>query len=185
MVWPIVPYAGFSPSTPVVPSFYWDVKSAEQRWLYICKELKKLVEYANALGVQINVNAEDVATLESEIQEYIAGGYEEYYQEAAEAYLTEQMDSYISAIFSEACYFGLTEDGYFIAYIPESWEDVGFDTGMVYGAPDYGRLVLTVDTDGTSEVEQPYWTPDLLFKAVMAILGYATSGKATVSNNGS
>lgn len=38
-------------------------------------------------------------------------------------------------------FFGLTDDGYFIAYIPENWRDINFDTIMT---PDdnYGRLCI-------------------------------------------
>ena len=42
--------------------------------------------------------------------------------------------------------FGITDDGYFIAYIPESWNDIIFTTtGLDEIIPgyDYGRLVLS------------------------------------------
>ena len=43
-------------------------------------------------------------------------------------------------------FFGLTDDGYFVAYIPESWQDITFKTSEydinipLFG--DYGHLVL-------------------------------------------
>ena len=38
-------------------------------------------------------------------------------------------------------FFGLTDDGYFVAYIPENWRDINFDT--LYTPPeDYGRLCI-------------------------------------------
>ena len=43
--------------------------------------------------------------------------------------------------------FGLTLEGYFVAYCPESWSDIIFDTGMVYGLDTYGRLILRYDVD--------------------------------------
>ena len=44
-------------------------------------------------------------------------------------------------------FFGLTDSGYFVAYIPESWEDITFNT-TDYDYPDptnvgYGHLVLS------------------------------------------
>lgn len=166
---PIIPFAAFSPSTPVVPDFYWDVKSAEQRWLYICKALHKLVDYANELGVQINVNAEEIAALEAEFEEFKASGFEDYYEEQILAWIADNMATLMSAAI-KSVYFGLTTDGYFIAYIPESWDDVNFDTGAVYGTAEYGRLILTMDTDGTSETESVLWTGSALYDAITAVL---------------
>lgn len=41
--------------------------------------------------------------------------------------------------------FGLTDDGYFVAYVPESWADIRFDTIMDYSNINYGHLVLITD----------------------------------------
>lgn len=38
-------------------------------------------------------------------------------------------------------FFGLTMDGYFIAYIPENWRNIQFDTIATPGE-DYGRLCI-------------------------------------------
>ena len=45
--------------------------------------------------------------------------------------------------------FNITDDGYFVAYIPESWDDILFGTtGLDTGIPgyDYGHLVLSYET---------------------------------------
>lgn len=42
-------------------------------------------------------------------------------------------------------YFGLTNDGYFCAFIPQNWSDVQFDTIMDYNSPLYGHLMLIYD----------------------------------------
>ena len=38
-------------------------------------------------------------------------------------------------------FFGLTEDGHFVAYIPENWRDINFDT-IVTPGDDYGKLCV-------------------------------------------
>ena len=44
-------------------------------------------------------------------------------------------------------FFGLTDSGYFIAYIPESWKDIHFSTSEYDDStplqPDYGHLILS------------------------------------------
>lgn len=42
-------------------------------------------------------------------------------------------------------YFGLTNDGYFCAFIPQSWNWVTFDTITDFSDPLYGHLVLQYD----------------------------------------
>ena len=43
-------------------------------------------------------------------------------------------------------FFGLTDSGYFVAFIPESWDDIDFKTTgwdiMLAIQPEYGHLVL-------------------------------------------
>lgn len=47
--------------------------------------------------------------------------------------------------------FNITDDGYFVAYIPEGWDDIifgttGLDTFVPDLQPEYGHLVLSYDT---------------------------------------
>ena len=39
-------------------------------------------------------------------------------------------------------FFGLTQDGYFVAYIPENWRGIQFDTIMDTTSEDYGKLCI-------------------------------------------
>lgn len=68
--------------------------------------------------------------------------------------LTETMDATVKEIvenyFSmKTVYFGLTDDGYFVAYIPETWEDIVFNTTeydiFIDLQPEFGHLVLSFD----------------------------------------
>ena len=55
----------------------------------------------------------------------------------------EMVQKYLTA----GVYFGLTDDGYFCAYIPRSWQNVKFNTtGLDINVPlqpEYGHLVLS------------------------------------------
>ena len=42
-------------------------------------------------------------------------------------------------------YFGLTDDGYFCAFIPENWSDIHFDSVTDFSDPLYGHLLLMYD----------------------------------------
>lgn len=138
---PFPPYSGYTWSTPVVPKLYWDVYSQEQRWKAICCELGKLVEYADAIGAQVNINIEQINKLWEEFETFKESGFFDYYAEQIEAWINENMERIISEAI-KMVFFGLTPDGYFCAYIPKSWAGIMFDTGAVYGEDDYGRLIL-------------------------------------------
>ena len=144
---------------PTIPKLYWDVKSQEQRILNLFDLLNKLVCYCDNMGLQIDVNAQDIADLQKAMQELKDGGLLDYYEKQIYAWIQANMADLLSAGIKQV-YFGLTDDtysggaGYFVAYIPDSWSEIVFDTGAVYGLDTYGRLILRWDADSPYSVEQ-------------------------------
>lgn len=88
------------------------------------EELKKLVNDLDSnLSEQIK-----------ELQDWINAFDNEYIEEVIQKYI------------QTAIFFGLTDSGYFVAYIPDTWDDIrfgttGYDT-IVPIQPEYGHLVL-------------------------------------------
>jgi hypothetical protein len=125
------------------------VYSAEQRIKHICYEIDKLVNYANMLGRNINVTHEEVERLKRELERLKDGGLLKYYINQIYEWIQTHMRELMSAAVKQV-YFGLNDDGYFVAYVPDSWREITFDTGTVYGRTDYGRLVLRFDAEGNA-----------------------------------
>ena len=46
--------------------------------------------------------------------------------------------------------FGINKDGRFVAYVPDSWNEIQFDFGAVYGRSDYHRIILRFDAEGNA-----------------------------------
>ena len=80
---PITPFAVWTWSTPVIPEFYWNIYSSEQRIKSICKEIGKIEAYLQYLVTKTNENiielhkridqlTERVATLENHVSEEVA-----------------------------------------------------------------------------------------------------------------
>ncbi len=149
---PIPPFWGFSNFTPTIPKLYWDVKSQEQRILNLFDLLDKVVDYCNQMGLQINVNKADIDQLRKDFEELKDGKFWDYYEQQITAWVEANMPE-IMAKAAKMVYFGLTDDGYFCAYIPDSWEDITFDTGMNYGTYTYGRLIIRMDVDGSGVID--------------------------------
>ena len=148
---PIPLWPAFFPSAPVVPKLYYDALSPEQRIKKLCEELHRLCEYANMLGIRVNEDATLIEKLAEQFDKFIEGGFEEYYEGMLTAWILqnagELLTKYIKLVF-----FGLTPDGYFCAWIPESWSEITFDTVADYSNPLYGRLVLLYDAEGNFDL---------------------------------
>lgn len=80
---PITPFAVWTWNTPVIPNFYWNIYSAEQRIKAICKEIGKIEAYLQYLVTKTNENiieihqridqlTERVAQLERHVEEEVA-----------------------------------------------------------------------------------------------------------------
>ena len=80
---PITPFAVWTWSSPVIPEFYWNVYSSEQRIKQICKEIGKIEAYLQYLVSATNSNiieihqridalTERVAALEKKVDEEVA-----------------------------------------------------------------------------------------------------------------
>lgn len=99
----------------------------------LCKVVDKLNE---VIDNESNVNA-DLLALQKEI---------EVIQKWIDDFDTEYIEKAIGEIIATMVLFGLTQDGHFIAYIPESWGNIVFKTsGYDYETalmPEFGHLIL-------------------------------------------
>lgn len=103
--------------------------------------LCKVVKYINDLIDSDKEIIADVDKLKEEMNEVLT--FMERYREDAEKIIKEEIEKYIATM----VFFGITDDGYFVAYIPESWDDITFNTtGLditIPIQPEYGHLVLS------------------------------------------
>lgn len=156
----IIPRFSFwDPGTWAIPKLYWDAFSQEQRIHAICKQLAKIIGYADYISNQVNENAADIAELQDMFEKFMESGFDDYYAEQIEKWVNDNL-GYLYETLIKLVYFGLTDDGHFIAYIPESWNDIFFDTGFDYSLDTYGRLILRWDVDDSHPVTQTPYEPN-------------------------
>ena len=137
----IYPFFAYSAFTPVIPKLYWNVKSQEQRMLALCDLVDKIICYEDYLSTELGITKEDIDELKAEFEAFKEHGFDEYYEQQVIAWINEHMEAIISASI-HMTFFGLTDDGYFCTYIPESWHEIVFDTVADYSSDNYGCLVL-------------------------------------------
>lgn len=139
-------FAGFTEFTSSIPKLYFGVKSQEQRIIALCKLIDKLICYADMLGKTEDETQTMLENLMAQFEQFKESGFEDYYLEQIETWVNNNLAELYRLLVKQV-FFGLTLDGHFIAYIPESWNDIVFDTGMQYGVDTYGRLILRWDVD--------------------------------------
>ena len=135
-------FVGFTEFTASIPKLYWNVKSQEQRVLAICEQLHKLICYSDMLADKINIDHADIEELQQLFEKFQESGFDDYYAAQVEKWISEHLE-FIYDHTVKQIYFGLTEDGRFVAYIPDSWDDIVFDTIMNFDSLYYGCLTLS------------------------------------------
>ena len=103
--------------------------------------LCKVVKYINDLIDSDKEIVADIDVLKEEMKEVL--DFIENFNDKAQEILAEEIHKYIATM----VFFGITDDGYFVAYIPESWKNITFNTtGLDIELdlqPEYGHLVLS------------------------------------------
>lgn len=155
-VTPILDWLGFRLGvTPVIPKFYYDAYSQEEIIKELSKELDCLAKYAQYLGTHVNEDRELLNTVVATLNKLQDGGWFDLYASELEPWINANMERIISAAI-KMVFFGLTDDGHFVAYIPDSWSDIQFDTILNYQNEYYGHLVLRYYVNNEAEsVTQP------------------------------
>lgn len=112
---------------------------------WIIKNISSYNDTIQALNDWIAENTPRLEDLEDFKNALESGDLPEGVQNGITTWLTTHATDVISAIIKNV-WFGLTDAGYFVAYVPESWSDITFKTTGLDIAlelmPDYGHLVL-------------------------------------------
>ena len=103
--------------------------------------LCKVVNYINKLIDSDKEIIEDIEALQREIE--LIHEWMDKYDKNFEEYAKELIDGYIATM----VFFEITDDGYFVANIPENWDTIQFNTTgldiVLDMQPEYGHLVLS------------------------------------------
>ena len=106
------------------------------------KKIKELLNYMVENTEWVNHHEEEYEELKALYDEVIAGDFPESIINAFEKWMQENANELVGSMVHNV-FFGLTDTGYFAAYIPESWSDIQF--GTIEDGELYGHLVLSYD----------------------------------------
>lgn len=112
---------------------------------WIIKNIKGYNDAIQALNDWIENNTPRLEDLETFKKALESGNLPSGVQAGITTWLESHAAEVISAIIKNV-WFGLTDAGYFVAYVPDSWNDITFKTTgldiILDLMPEYGHLVL-------------------------------------------
>lgn len=114
----------------VLPLVYDDSLSYYEVLCKVVDYINKLIEQDIEFGHEIEALKEDLAVVQNWINNFD----------------TSYAEKIIEDALAKMIYVEISDAGYFVYYIPKSWEDITFNTtGLDVTIPDteYGRLVLS------------------------------------------
>ncbi len=112
------------------------------------RELIRLVKYLKGAVENLEgwkeQHEEEYAELKELYDAVMSGNFPDSIVAAFQKWMFENAIELVGQLVKHV-YFGLTNDGYFCAFIPDNWSDITFDTVNDFDDPLYGHLMLIYD----------------------------------------
>lgn len=132
----------------VLPLVYDNSLSYYEVLCKVVEYLNRVIQQVDSNTSQIQINIKDINQLkveldlvQAELEKVKNGEYVSLYINALASWIDNNLQELVGRVVKYV-FFGLTDDGYFCAYIPDSWKFISFDTIIDTTSPLYGHLLL-------------------------------------------
>lgn len=122
-------------------SYYEVICKLVSRTNEIVEEMKNYADFFEEFQTTSDEIKRDMENIEGELEKIKNGAYVEVYIDALGEWIDNNLQELVAKIVKFVS-FGLTDDGYFVAYIPRTWEFIKFDTIVDTNDELYGHLIL-------------------------------------------
>ena len=122
---------------------YTDFHELNLDWLL--KKYKGLLDSLTQLDQWIDTHQTEYEELKKAVDDLESGQWSPEFVKTLISWYKNNIIDIIGEMVKQI-YFGITDDGYFVAYIPDSWNDIVFGTSGYDDFPtgiDYGHLTLS------------------------------------------
>lgn len=112
---------------------------------FLLRSYKTLLDSLKQLDDWIENHQTEYEELKSAVDDLESGNWSEEFVNTLISWYHDNIVDIIGEMVKQV-FFGLTDDGYFVAYIPTSWNDIIFGTTGLDDFPvgvDYGHLTLS------------------------------------------
>ena len=117
---------------------------------YVLKHLKEFMTLVEGLEAWKAQHEKEYEQLKALYDAIVSGNFPPSMIRALRTWLSLNAVDIIGEMV-KMVFFGITQDGYFVCYIPDSWEDIIFGTTGLDDFPagvDYGHLTLSLQIGG-------------------------------------
>lgn len=139
----------------ILPLVYDDSLSYYEALCKMSNKLNEVIDKTNEMQEAITIVNTEIDKVEKDIRQLYKndeefkkdiddikdGKYVELYLDSISNWIDKNLIDIIGRSASFIV-FGLTDDGYFAAYVPEGWDFITFDTDADYSSPNFGKLIL-------------------------------------------
>lgn len=132
----------------VIPLVYDNSLSYYEVLCKVVEYLNNVIKQVDSNTSQIQISQKDIkqlqaemAIVQTELEKVKSGEYVSLYINALASWIDSNLQELVGRVVKYV-FFGLTDDGYFCAYIPPTWDFITFDTIMKGDDPLYGHLLL-------------------------------------------
>lgn len=125
----------------IIPLVYDNSLSHYELLCKVMEYINNIIDGQNSLIGQVEINTDDIAELKKVVSELQKILEDQNYLEIVKEWIDENLQQIINNTVKFIS-FGLSDDGYFMACIPSTWDFLSFDTIMDLDSECYGSLVL-------------------------------------------
>lgn len=100
-----------------------------------------IIDMIGPFGTEFEKLKEELDLVKEELEKVKNGDYVSLYIDSLAKWIDQNLQELVGRVVKYIM-FGLTNDGYFCAYIPTSWQFLSFDTVVNVDDPLYGHLIL-------------------------------------------
>ena len=112
---------------------------------FLLKNYKSLLDSLKDLDSWVETHETEYNALKKAVNDLEDGNWSQEFIDTLISWYKDNIVDIIGEMIKQV-YFGLTDDGYFVAYIPTSWNEIQFSTSGYDDFPagiEYGHLILS------------------------------------------
>lgn len=105
-------------------------------------KFNSLLNSTDGIDAKLQELETEIQNINKLLNEIADGNYADLYITQLSNWIDKNLQELVAKIV-KFVWFELTDDGHFIAYIPNTWDFITFSTITDYNNPDYGKLALS------------------------------------------
>lgn len=112
---------------------------------FLLTNYKRLLDSLSELDTWVDEHEKEYEALKQMVDDLESGKWSDEFIESLLKWYRDNIVDIIGELIKQV-FFGLTDDGYFVAYIPQAWSEITFGTTGLDDFPagvEYGHLTLS------------------------------------------